>query len=64
MFHRIVWMVEEQVTAELISLGAFSSRVKFTLNGTVYDEIVINEDFIPLEEMGIEYESVGNDEEY
>lgn len=57
MFNRLVWMIEEQVTAELISMGAFSSRVKFTSNGIDYDEIVINEDFIPLNELGIEYES-------
>lgn len=57
MFNRLVWMIEEQVTAELISMGAFSSRVKFSSNGIDYDEIVMNDDFIPLNELGIEYES-------
>lgn len=57
MFNRLVWMIEEQVTAELVSMGAFSSRVKFNSNGIDYDEIVINEDFIPLNELGIQYES-------
>jgi hypothetical protein len=58
MFNTMVWMIEEQVTAELVSLGAFSSRVKFSSQGIEYDEIVMNEDFIPLEDLGIEYESL------
>jgi len=56
MFYRLVWMIEEQVTAELVSFGAHSSRVQFTLNGIHYDETVMNEDFIPLDELGIEHE--------
>ena len=63
MFHRIVWMVEEQVTAELISMGAYSSRVKYTYNGISFDEIVMNEDFIPLEDLGINYETYGEEHE-
>lgn len=58
MFNRIVWMIEEQVTAELVSLGAFSSRVKFVSDGIEYDEIVMNDDFIPLEDLGFEHESI------
>lgn len=58
MFHRLVWMIEEQVTAELISYGAHSSRVKYTFAGTSFDEIVMNEDFIPYDELGIEYETL------
>ena len=46
MFYRLVWMIEEQVTAELVSFGAHSSRVQFTLDGIHYDETVMNEDFI------------------
>ena len=56
MFYRLVWMIEEQVTAELVSFGAHSSRVQYTLNGIHYDEVVINEDFIPLDDLGIEYD--------
>jgi hypothetical protein len=56
MFYRLVWMIEEQVTAELVSFGAHSSRVQFTLNGIHYDETVMNEDFIPLNDLGIEHE--------
>lgn len=60
MFHRLVWMVDEKVTAELISYGAFSSRVKYFHNGIEYDEIVMNEDFIPYEDLGFEYETLDN----
>ena len=56
MFYRLVWMIEEQVPAELVSFGAHSSRVQFTLDGIHYDETVMNEDFIPLDDLGIEHE--------
>jgi hypothetical protein len=56
MFYRLVWMIEEQVTAELVSFGAHSSRVQFTFQGIHYDETVMNEDFIPLDDLGIELE--------
>lgn len=58
MFYRLVWMIEEQVTAELVSFGAHSSRVQFTLDGIHYDETVMNEDFIPLDELGIDHEMI------
>lgn len=58
MFHRLVWMIDEKVTAELISHGAFSSRVKYFYNGMEYDEIVMNEDFIHYEDLGVEYEAI------
>ena len=58
MFYRLVWMIEEQVTAELVSFGAHSSRVQFTLDGIHYDETVMNEDFIPLDELGIDHEVI------
>ena len=62
MFNRLVWMINEQVTAELISFGAFSSRVRYEYNGIEFDEIVMNDDFIPYGDLGIEYETVGEDE--
>jgi hypothetical protein len=58
MFYRLVWMIEEHVTAELVSFGAHSSRVQFTLDGIHYDEVVMNEDFIPLDDLGIEHETI------
>jgi hypothetical protein len=64
MFHRLVWMIEEEVTAELVSYGAFSSRVRYTYNGLEFDEVVMNDDFIPYDELGFEYEiSEGSNEE-
>lgn len=62
MFHRLVWMINEQVTAEVISMGAFSSRVKYRFAGTEFDEIVMNEDFISYDELGIEYEVYEEDD--
>jgi hypothetical protein len=50
-------MIEDQVTAELVSFGAHSSRVKYNLGGMVFDEIVMNEEFIPYDELGITHES-------
>lgn len=63
MFNRLVWMIEEQVTAELVSFGAHSSRVKFFYAGTYFDEIVMNDEFISLDELGFEYESIGEDDD-
>ena len=55
-------MIEEQVTAELVSFGAHSSRVKYFYQGNEYDEIVMNEDFIPYDELGVVYESYGEED--
>lgn len=56
MFRRLIWMIEERVTGELVSLGAHSSRVQFTLDGIHYDENVMNDEYIFLDDLGIEYE--------
>ena len=58
MFYRLVWMIEEETTAELVSFCAHSYRVQFTSNGIHYDEIVMNEDFILLDDLGVNYEFV------
>jgi len=58
MFNRLVWMIEEQVTAELINFGAYTSRVKFFYEGLLYDEIVMNDEFILYSELGIEQETI------
>lgn len=50
-----VWMIEEGVRAELISLGAHVSVVKFTLYGTVYQVVVNNDEF--------DYREEDNDDE-
>ena len=56
-------LFRSQVTAELVNFGAFSSRVKYFYQGMEYDEIVMNDDFIPYSELGFEYESYGSDNE-
>jgi hypothetical protein len=56
-------MIEERVTAELVSFGAHYSRVKFFYNGIEYDEIVSNEEFVHYEDLGFEYEVTGEPEE-
>ena len=58
MFNRLVWMIEEQVTAELINFGAYTSRVKFFYEGLLYDELVMNDEFILYSELGIEQETI------
>lgn len=58
MFNRLVWMIEEQVTAELVNFGAYTSRVKFFYEGLLYDEIVMNDEFILYSELGIEQETI------
>lgn len=63
MFHRLVWMIEEHVTAELLNFGAHSSTVKYTYNGVEFIEIVMNDSFISYDELGIEYEAYGEEDE-
>jgi len=58
MFNRLVWMIEEQVTAELVNFGAYTSRVKFFYEGLLYDELVMNDEFILYSELGIEQETI------
>mgnify|MGYP003353548332 CR=1 FL=1 len=41
-----VFLIDENIYAELIELGAYASRVRYTYGGTLYDVIVENEDFI------------------
>lgn len=40
-----VWMVEENVRAELVWLGAFVSKVRYTKKGIDYEVIVDNDEF-------------------
>lgn len=58
MYNKLVWMIEEQVTAELINFGAYTSRVKFFYEGLLYDEVVMNDEFILYSELGIEQEII------
>ena len=40
-----VWMTDEQVYAEVVSLGAHVSVVKFTQAGVEYQVVVNNDEF-------------------
>lgn len=40
-----VWMIEDGVRAELLSLGAHASLVRYSYRGTVYQVLVDNDDF-------------------
>lgn len=54
---RYVWLIDDSVWAEVLSQHAFYIKVKYTLNGINYEEIVQNDDFLTMEELGIAYES-------
>jgi len=58
MNHKLVWMIEEQVTAELVNFGAYTSRVKFFYEGLIYDEVVMNDEFILYSELGIDQDFI------
>lgn len=50
-----VWLIEENLRAELINLGAYTSVVRFTQFGTLFEIAVNNDEFIIGED--------GNDDE-
>lgn len=58
MNNKLVWMIEEQVTAELVNFGAYTSRVKFFYEGLIYDEVVMNDEFILYSELGIDQDFI------
>jgi hypothetical protein len=41
-----VFLINENIYAELIQLGAFASRIQYTYGGTLYDVFVENDEFI------------------
>jgi hypothetical protein len=47
-----VWLIEENLRAELIQLGAHVSVVKYTLYGTVYEVVTDNDNFNNIGEEG------------
>lgn len=51
-----VWLIEEKVWAHLVSHNAYYSTVRYTLEGTEYEEIVENDSFMTMEELGFPYE--------
>jgi hypothetical protein len=47
-----VWLIEENVRAELVQLGAFASVVRFTKLGTVFEVAVNSDEFYFIGEEG------------
>lgn len=43
--HRKVFLIKEGVYADLISEGAYASRVKYIYGGVMYDVLVENDDY-------------------
>lgn len=41
----IVWLVDERTYAQLVSLGAYFSKVKYTREGIDYEVLVSNDEF-------------------
>lgn len=41
-----VFLINENIYAELLQLGAYVSRVRYTYGGTLYDVVIENEEFI------------------
>lgn len=48
----IVWLEEERTYAELLSLGAFFSTVRYTREGIDYEVLVSNDEFDYIEGEG------------
>lgn len=49
----VVFLHEERVYGELDSLGAYASKVRYTVNGQEYEELIDNADFTIIEEFVI-----------
>jgi hypothetical protein len=52
--YTIVYIPEEKVFGEVLSLGAYASRVHFIKDGFEHDIYLMNEDFIVVEQVNIE----------
>lgn len=52
-----VWLLDERVYAQLISLGAYASHIKYTKDGIDYNVTISNEDFEYFGEYGIDYDT-------
>jgi len=52
-----VWLIEEKIWAQIINHNAYYSTVRYTLDGIQYEEILENDSFMTMEELGFPYES-------
>ena len=41
----IVWLEEERTFAELVSMGAYYSRIRYSRNGIDYDTWIANDEY-------------------
>lgn len=48
----LIWLTTEKVYGNLVSYGAFVSRVCYTVGGMKYDVFVENDEFVFLETRG------------
>ena len=52
--YTIVYLPDEKVYGEVISLGTYASKVHYIKDGFEYESIILNEDFEILEQINIE----------
>ena len=50
----IVYLPDEKVYGEIISLGTYASKIHYIKDGFEYESIILNEDFEILEQINIE----------
>ena len=53
-----VWLLEERIWADLVSHNTYHSVVRYTISGIEHTEIIENDSFLTLEEMGIGYQGL------
>jgi len=52
--YTIVYVLDEKVYGEVLSLGTYASRVHFIKDGFEHDVYLLNEDFVIVEQVNIE----------
>ena len=52
--YTIVYIADEKVYGEVLSLGTYASRVHFVKDGFEHDLYLLNEDFVIVEQVNIE----------
>lgn len=52
--YTIIYLPDEKVYGEVLSLGTYASKVHYTKDGFEYELVMLNEDFEILEQINIE----------
>lgn len=52
--YTIVYIPDERVYGEALSIGAYASKIKYTKDGFEYNLVLLNEDFEIIEQVNIE----------